>query len=58
MRLKVVMNKIKVIKDVDVYMDNFLEVINSIEKQMMFNKKRWLDIIDEICEKQVVRKYL
>ena len=58
MKLKVINNKLKVINDVDVYLNEFLDVIISQEKQMMFNKKRWLDIIDELCEKEVVRKYL
>lgn len=57
-KLKVIMNKMKVIKDVDVYLNEFIDVIISQEKQMMFNKKRWLKIIDELCEIEIVREYL
>lgn len=57
-RLLTANNKEKIITDLDNFYNKFLDMIINQEKIMCLNKSKWLEIINEIRDLEVVKRYL
>lgn len=52
------MNEVIIIKDLDEFYNRFTKIIINQERTMLLTKKKWLEILNEICSIDIVKEYI